>query len=312
MLDPVVGGDSERARKLRQAISIAFDMEELVSIFLNGRGVAAQGPIAPGIFGYREGREGLNPVVFEWRENEAERRPVENAKRLLAEAGYKDGVDSQTGKPLILYFDTTLVGAQGKPMVDWLVKQFKKIDIDLVVRNTDYNRFQEKMRKGTEQIFRWGWNADYPDPENFLFLLYGPQGKVKASGENASNYANPEYDRLFERMREMDNGPERQAIIDKMVELLRKDAPWIWGFHPKDYGLAHQWVYNRKPNKMANNNLKYLRVDPHTRDRLRAQWNKPVLWPIVLVFALILAVSVPGMVLHRRRERASALGTVSP
>ena len=80
------------------------------------------------------------------------------------------------------------------------------------MRSTDYNRFQEKMRKGTEQLFYWGWNADYPDPENFLFLFYGPQGKVKFSGENASNYANPEFDRLFERMREMENcaGPRRR------------------------------------------------------------------------------------------------------
>ena len=62
MLDPVVGGFSERARKLRQAISIAVDYEEYVSIFRNGRGIPAQGPIAPGIFGYRDGKEGINPV----------------------------------------------------------------------------------------------------------------------------------------------------------------------------------------------------------------------------------------------------------
>ena len=53
----------------------------------------------------------------------------------------------------------------------------------------------------------------------------------------------------------MENGPERQALVDQMVEILRRDAPWVWGCHPKDYSLAHQWVYNRKPNKMANNGL---------------------------------------------------------
>ena len=52
------------------------------------------------------------------------------------------------------------------------------------------------MKNGKAQIFGWGWNADYPDPENFLFLLHGPQGKTKHQGENASNYANPEFDRL--------------------------------------------------------------------------------------------------------------------
>ncbi len=117
-----------------------------------------------------------------------------------------------------------------------------------MIRATDWNRFQEKMRKGNTQIFCLGWNADYPDPENFLFLLHGPQSRAKTQGENAANYQNPEYDRLFERMKNMPNGPSAQAIIDRMVEIARADAPWVWGFHPKDYGLRHAWVANDKPN----------------------------------------------------------------
>ncbi|MSQ58292.1 MAG: peptide ABC transporter substrate-binding protein [Betaproteobacteria bacterium] len=310
MLDPVVGGDAGSARKLRQAISIAFDIEEYIAIFMNGRGVAGQGPIAPGIIGYLEGQAGMNPIVYQWRNNEPQRRSLNEAKQLLTEAGYRNGIDARSGKPLTLHFDTTLVGAQGKPMVDWLVKQFKKIDIELVVRNTDYNRFQEKMRKGIAQIYRWGWNADYPDPENFLFLLYGPQGKVKASGQNASNYANPEYDRLFEQMRELENGTERKAVVDKMLAIARRDSPWIWGLHPKEYGLAHKWIANRKPNKMANNSLKYLRVDARQRDVMRERWNRPVLWPAMLLACVLAAVAIPGAALYRRRERAAALGAV--
>ena len=84
-----------------------------------------------------------------------------------------------------------------------------------MIRSTDYNRFQDKMRSGTAQIFQWGWNADYPDPENFLFLFYGPNAKALHRGENASNYRNPEFDALFERMRAMPNSAERQAIIDR-------------------------------------------------------------------------------------------------
>jgi ABC-type transport system substrate-binding protein len=86
MLDPVVGGLSERARKLRQAISIAVDFEENISIFSNGRGVPAMGPLAPGIFGYRSGREGMNPVVYDWVNGAARRKPLSVARRLLAEA----------------------------------------------------------------------------------------------------------------------------------------------------------------------------------------------------------------------------------
>jgi oligopeptide transport system substrate-binding protein len=311
MLDPVVGGQSERARKLRQAISIAIDQEEFISIFLNGRGIAAQGPIPPGIFGYQGGEAGLNRYVYDWAGGQPRRKPVDVAKQLLAEAGYPDGIDAQTGKPLIVYFDSTMSGVGAKARTDWLIKQLGKINLQLVMRSTDYNRFQEKMRKGTGQLFYWGWNADYPDPENFLFLFYGPQSKVSHSGENASNYANPEFDRLFERMREMDNSPERQAIVDEMLAILQHDAPWVWGFHPKDFALAHQWVNNRKPNKMAHNSLKYQRLDPAMRERLRDEWNRPVLWPLAVLPGALLLLLLPAIALYRRRERAAALMPVA-
>ncbi len=66
MLDPTVGGLDEAHRKLRRAISIAIDYEEFISIFLNGRGIPAQGVLAPGLFGYTEGEAGINPYVYDW------------------------------------------------------------------------------------------------------------------------------------------------------------------------------------------------------------------------------------------------------
>ena len=306
MLDPVVGGYSERARKLRQAISIAVDYEEYISIFANGRGIPAQGPIAPGIWGFRDGQAGINSVVYGWADNRPKRKSIETAKRLLAEAGYPDGRDAKAGEPLLLNFNVTARGPDDKARLDWLRKQFAKLDLQLVVRATDYNRFQEKIRKGDAQIFYWGWNADYPDPENFLFLLAGPQGKVKFDGENAANYDNPEYNELFERMKNMDNGPQRQAIIDKMVTIARNDAPWVWGFHPKDYGLFHGWMQNVKPNQMARNNLKYERINAALRSRERSEWNQPVLWPVLLILAVLVASAVPALRAYRRKERMAA------
>ena len=171
MFDPVVGGYGAKAKKLRHAISIAIDFEEYISIFLNGRGIPAQGPLPPGIFGYVEGKEGVNPYVYDWKNGRPQRKPISEARQLLADAGYPNGIEESTGKPLILYFDTTGSGPDSKARFDWYRKQFKKLDIQLVIRNTTFNRFQEKVLKGTAQTFMWGWNADYPDPENFLFLL---------------------------------------------------------------------------------------------------------------------------------------------
>lgn len=306
MLDPLIGGDSERARKLRRAISIAVDYEEFVSIFQNGRGIPAQGPLPPGIYGYREGEAGINAYVYDWVNGEAQRKPIQAALKLMEEAGYANGIDRQTNQPLSLNFDVTARGPDDKARMDWMRKQLAKININLIVRATDYNRFQEKMRKGDAQIYMWGWNADYPDPENFFFLLHGAQSKVKSQGENASNYVNAEYDKLFERMKNMPNSEERSRIIGDMEEILRRDAPWLWGFHPKDYSLAHGWVMNRQPNQIANNTLKYQRIDPGKRAMMRAQWNRPVIWPIAMGGLILALFTWVAWLTYRKRERGTA------
>ncbi|MGH9805079.1 MAG: ABC transporter substrate-binding protein, partial [Candidatus Acidiferrales bacterium] len=311
MKDPVVGGQkggeaAERARKLRQAISIAVDMEEYLSIFQNGRGVVAHSPLPPGIFGRREAREGINPVTHVWRDGREQRRPPGDARKLLAEAGYPGGRDPKTGAPLLLYFDTTSRGPGDKSRLDWWRKQLAKLSIQLEVRETDWNRFQEKIRKGTQQMYGLGWAADYPDAENFLFLLHGPQARADGAGSNSSNYVNPKFDALFEKMKNTPNSPERQRVIDAMVEMVRHDAPWIFGFHPKDYSLRHSWLANAKPNDMAGNTTKYLRLDVPRREALRREWNRPVVWPAVLILLAVIVSAIPAVLTYRRRERMAA------
>jgi oligopeptide transport system substrate-binding protein len=242
MLDPVVGGLGESPTRLRQALSIAIDQEEFISIFMNGRGIAATSPLPPGIFGYLEGEAGNNPVVYDWLDGRARRKPLAVAKQLLAEAGWPNGRHATTGEPLVVNLDTTTGGMGEKSRLDWLTRQFAKLDIQLVVRSTDFNRFQEKVRKGAVQLYYLGWNADYPDPENFLFLLAGSEGKVAKAGENASNYVNPQFDRLYEQLKDMESdgprGQDRLAIIRQAISVLQHDAPWIYGFHPKSYTLG--------------------------------------------------------------------------
>ena len=290
MVDPVVGGYTESARKLRQAISIAINQEEYISIFLNERGIAAQGVIPPGIFGYEEGEKGTNRVVYDWVDGKRVRKSLEVAKELLAQAGYPNGISNKTGKVLKLHYDTTATGPDDRAMMDWYRKQFDALGIQLVIRATDYNRFQDKVRKGKTQLFSWGWNADYPDPENFLFLLYGKNASIDTNGAgiNSSNYKNPVFDRLFEKMKTMKNTPQRMDIIRQMIKISREDAPWVWGLHPKSLGLSHAWYHNVIPNAMANNTLKYKRIDAALRVKKQQEWNQPVIIPLVIMALFVL------------------------
>ena len=284
MLDSTVGGYTETSKQLRRAISIAINEEEYISIFRNGRGSAAHGPIPTGIFG---ATKDYNPYVYD---EINKRKDISQAHTLMAQAGYQNGIDPVTNKPLVLYFDTTATNADDQPRLDWIRKQFKKIGIQLVVRASSYNRLQDKMSKGQTQLFELGWNADYPDPENFLFLLYGKNSKVETGGENGANYQNARYDALFDQMKNMPNSNERQLIIDKMVEILREDAPWVWGFIPKSYGLYHQWLTNSQPHAMARNTLKYLRVNPQLRDDFRKNNNQVVWWPMIILGLMFIAI----------------------
>ena len=296
MNDPLVGGYSEAQQKLRQAISIAFDVEEEIAIFMNGRGTPAHGPIPPEVFGYEEGEAGMNPFVYRWdaARSRPVRRSIHEAKRLMAEAGYADGYGPD-GHPLTIGFDNAWLDTAFRPRLRFVAKQFAKLGIRLDVRTTDNNRLWDKVLDGNYQFLAWGWLADYPDPENFLFLLYGPNSRSRGGSENNANYANPEFDRLFETMRNMENSPERLAIIRRMNRIAQQDAPWIFGFHPVAYSLVHGWYGNAYPHAMSSNTLKYRKIDTALRAARRRQWNAPRWTPVLLVAALLAAASVPAV-----------------
>jgi ABC-type transport system substrate-binding protein len=147
--------------------------------------------VPPGIFGFEPGYQ--NP----YREYN-----VARAKRLLAEAGYPGGIDKKTGKRLTLTYDIAESGAAGRQEAGLITKQMEAVGIKLETRSWRDVVWEERVHEGKFQFIDYGWFADYPDPENFVFLLYS-----KNKGVNYANYQNKEYDRLFEKMRAMPDGP---------------------------------------------------------------------------------------------------------
>lgn len=304
MLDDTVGGYTTEKQKLRQAISIALDYEEFTEIFLNGRGVVSHSPLPPGIFGYESGERGINPYMYNWDAdtNRPVRKSIEEARQLLAAAGYPGGQDSK-GNPLIISFDNTWNSAGATARLTWMRKKLEQLGITMESRTTDYNRFRDKVKGGNFQFIFWGWHADYPDAENFLFLLYGPNGKARYDGANSANYDNPAYNQLFEEMKNMENSPERLTRIREMNRLIQRDAPWVFTFHPVSFGLSHQWVKNSKPNALGGGTLKYLRVDANRRTENRQAWNRPVVWPLWMCLGVFILGTIPAVITIWKRER---------
>jgi ABC-type transport system substrate-binding protein len=317
MLDPLLGGGDTaagkaRARKLRQAIVMAIDWDEYSKIFPKKGGVTAMSPLPPGIPGSRDGTpEGLNPTTHKLVDGNPMLRPIADAKKLMEEAGYANGRDAKTGAPLVMNYDVYYPATpERKPEIDWMVRQFAKLDIQLEVRATDNNQFQDKVRKGKHQVFWSGWNADYPDAENFLFLFYGPNSKSVSDGENTANYQNPEFDQLFSLLKTLDDGPQKQVVIDKMIAILREDAPWSFGFYPWASAATQGWVKNSKPAILIRDHGRYLKLDVKAREAALSTWNKPVWWPPVAIAAVLFAAFLFTRRSMRVRERMNARGEV--
>jgi len=275
-LDKIIGGDSIESIKLRQAIAICIDVEEFINIFFNGRGVAAHSVVPPDIMPSRR-----NDVVFD---KNGRRRDISEAKRLLAEAGYPNGISKATGEPLVLFLDVVTTGDPDENATHaWIRKQFNKINIKLIIRATDGHRLREKRKAGTTQITFIAWRADYPDAENFLLMLYGPNSAALHGGQNGTNYNNKTYNRLYESMSKLEPGIERTKIINAMIKQIQIDTPMVYGFHAKAYTLNHAWLKNFSVNPMLMNKLKYVDIDDSVRQVSLTNWNKPNIYPLILL-----------------------------
>ena len=110
-----------------------------------------------------------------------------------------------------------------------------------------------------------GWHADYFDAENFLQLYYSPNIK---KGTNNSNYSNPEFDRLYEKIRDMPDTPERTEIYARMIRMISEDCPVLMLSEPLTMVLYYDWYKNVKLHPIGYGYAKYRRVNVELREKL--------------------------------------------
>ena len=253
--DPVVGysrdpEQNERNRKLRQALNCAYDFERM-DAYMNGRLYAANGPIPKPLAGRPEGP---SPYAFN----------LDKARKLLAEAGYPDGIDSKTGRRLELVMEVGSTSGDTRQMMELVADMYQRINVVLKFSYNTWPAFIEKMNRRQAQMFELGWVADYPDAENFLQLFYS---KNDSPGPNHANYRNPEFDALYEKIRVMQDSPERTALYERMARIVVEDSPWIFQFQTMDFALVHQWVRNFEPHDFPYGMRKYLDIDQASRKK---------------------------------------------
>ena len=291
MNDPVVGGYTPEKRKLRQAISLAVNSRDFIQLFSQGNGIPAQSVIPPGIFGYDKNY--VNP----YRQYDPQ---LTRAKQLLSEAGYPNGISKKSGERLTLYYDNARTNAAGRQFNGLIERQIEAMGINFQSRAQRDIVWQNKIDGNDWQFTDYGWLADYPDPENFDFLLYGPN---KRPGPNLTAYNNPQYNRIFEQMRAMEDGPERLKLIEQLRSIANEDCPLVWMQHGQSLGLSYNWLSPGKQNPIANDTLKYRAIDAPMRVSLQKKWNQPKVWPIFLVLGVLILGSLPALQVVKNRHR---------
>lgn len=247
--DPLLGKNLE----LRRAISLAYDVRRRVE-HSGYQLVPAQGPIPPGVAGFDEAFR--NP----WCADDAEL-----AKRHLAKAGFKDGINPATGARLRFTFDQTGNSPAYRQLGELTAADLARIGVEVEPVLNNNPRFYEKLRQGKLQLFRLSWVGDYPDAENFLQLFYS--GNI--GGCNRTGFSDPEYDRMFEEILPMPDSPERTVRYREMVRYLADRAPWVFEGFPIAWQLNHAWLENFRPHDFVFSKWKYLSVDPEKRERVR-------------------------------------------
>ncbi|MEZ4322176.1 MAG: ABC transporter substrate-binding protein [Myxococcota bacterium] len=269
---------------VRRAIALAYDHAWTIENLYGDQAILAKSLIPPGIAGF-DGD--YHP--FQAEDGHAD---VERAKEYLAKAGYPDGIDPKTGQRLHLTFENSGSGLTQRQFADRFTDEMRRIGIDVDSVTNTFPQLTDKMRKKKFQITSLAWGFDYPDAQNILQLLYGPN---KAPGVGSASFDNPEFDALYEEAAKLPDGPVRTALYEEMAHIVADQVPWVTRVHRIRPNLQQPWLQGYKYTEVSDQYWRYVGVDDAERDRLVAEWNQPTRWPLVLFGVVcmgVIAISV--------------------
>lgn len=293
MNDPFVGTPAgEKGRAIRRAMAHALNRDDYIRRMQNGRGEKAGQLVPPGMVGH-----------FDDYYMPSQRYDLEKARQVLRDAGFEvtgsgddwTTVDPATGKQVTVNVLHRSTRDSTKDYAVFLNNMGRRIGIKVENELMTFPEFLARQDEGTGQAYDAGWVMDYPDAQNMMQLLYGPN---KPPGINSASYASEEYDRLYKEMSVLDQEvPEQQKrkieLIRQMNEVLDRDVPWVLVEFRKIFSLYHQWFYPAKwdePNAFAYTYFKFFYVDPGASANVTER--ESPFWPgfILLVVALTPAV----------------------
>ncbi len=252
MNHPVVGGYTPEKVALRRAIALAYNVNEDINIIRNGGAVKAESPIPPGVAGY--------DATFK-----SARYDPARAKALLDMYGYidrdGDGYREMPNGSLLVLEHASEPDSTSKQFDELWNKSMKAIGIRMIVNKGKWPDLNKQAKLGKLAMWQLAWSADYPDAENFLQILYGPN----IGSLNYARFKLPAYDRLYEQARKMPPSPERTRIYTEMIKLIAVYAPWLTQTHRVRNEVSQPWIVGYKRHPIINAPWLFMDIDESKR-----------------------------------------------
>ncbi len=215
--------------KIRQAFAQATNKKGIVNVLLQKTVREAKGILPPGMPGYNEDLEGL---PFD----------PDRARELIEDSEYGDAAEL----PPIIF---TVSGEGGSdPLAEALIEMYREyLGVELELEQVEFGSFLGDLEQHKYQMFMLGWTADYPDPEDFLDILFHSKSQY-----NNTAYSNPKVDELLEKARLETDEKKRWQLYQQAEEIMVEEAPWVPIYHSVSYVLTKPYVKDLSVTPQGN------------------------------------------------------------
>lgn len=225
--------------RVRKAFNLAIDRSEIIDNYLEGEGWPANG-FVPAMQNYPSDKvkgHSFNP---------------DKARDLMREAGYPAG----KGFPALDFYVNAQEGSQAHRMCKAISEQLKQnLNVTLNIKLCTIDEREKAIANGTAKIWRAGWIADYPDPENFLAMFYGGNISDQAAMMNQFKFQSDAYDALFEKALLESDAVKRNALFALCDQMVVDDAAVMPILTEDHIVMVNARVRNFKANSMESLNL---------------------------------------------------------
>ena len=237
MDDPLVGGYTPEKVALRRAISLAYDINTEITLIRNGAAIPAQSPLVPHTSGY-------DPAF----KSEMSDYDPARARALLDMYGYVDRNgdgwrERPDGQPLMLEMATE-PEQRNRTFNEVWKKMMDAVGLQMRFVSAQWPENLKSARAGKLMMWQLGSSATAPDGQPALARLYGPE----AGNQNLSRFNLPAFNKIYERLLELPDGPEREAQFREAKLIAAAYMPWKYSVHRMDPDMWHPWVIGfRRP-----------------------------------------------------------------